>query len=208
MIQTTKMAARLFISERTVESHVSALLRKLQFTNRLELSDVARSLLANEEVRRLPAPLELMAESSTFVGRQQELDQLLRTWRKVVVGETLVTVVTGEAGIGKSRLVAELAGIAHRDGGRVVLGACFEDTQTPYEPFVRTILDDVDTLTGAEVTRRAGRRGCWPGSCLTFACCSASTMRISPDSTTCGPTCSTPCTDTSLDRRTTDRSCS
>jgi DNA-binding CsgD family transcriptional regulator/tetratricopeptide (TPR) repeat protein/energy-coupling factor transporter ATP-binding protein EcfA2 len=153
-----EIAARLFISERTVESHVSALLRKLQSANRLELSDIARSLLADVDVRRLPAPLELAAESSTLVGRQPELDELLRVWRRVCVGETLVTVVTGEAGIGKSRLVAELAGVAHRDGGRVVLGACFEDTQTPYEPFVRAILDDVENLADDEVIRRAGRR--------------------------------------------------
>ena len=75
-------------------------------------STLARSLLADIDVRRLPAPLELMGESSTLVGRQRELHQLLPAWRRVVAGETLVTVVTGEAGIGKSRLVAELAGIA------------------------------------------------------------------------------------------------
>ncbi len=153
-----EIAARLFISERTVESHVSSLLRKLQTTNRLELSDIARSLRADVDVGRLPAPLELAAESSTLVGRQLELDRLLGLWRRVGAGETLVAVVTGEAGIGKSRLIAELADRAHRDGGRVVLGACFEDTQTPYEAFVRAIIDDVDKLADDEIIRRAGRR--------------------------------------------------
>jgi DNA-binding CsgD family transcriptional regulator/tetratricopeptide (TPR) repeat protein len=151
-----EIAARLFISERTVESHVSSLLMKLSRKNRLELSHIARSLLPDVKADRLPAPLEIAAESSKFIGRRKELNQLTDIWRRVADGETLVAVVTGEAGIGKSRLVAELTVVAHSAGAHVVLGSCFEDTQTPYEPFVRALLDDAAQVSDDEFLRRAG----------------------------------------------------
>jgi class 3 adenylate cyclase/predicted ATPase len=43
-----------------------------------------------------------------LVGRDEELDLLLRRWRQVKVGEGRVVLLSGEAGIGKSRLLAAL----------------------------------------------------------------------------------------------------
>ena len=43
-----------------------------------------------------------------LVGRQEELDLLLRRWSKVLDGEGQVVLLSGEAGIGKSRLTAAL----------------------------------------------------------------------------------------------------
>ena len=57
-LSNAEIAATLFVSERTVESHVSALLRKLDATNRLDLVDRARLLTAppvdDVEVGSLP----------------------------------------------------------------------------------------------------------------------------------------------------------
>jgi hypothetical protein len=69
-------------------------------------------------------------------------------------GRTLVAVVCGEAGIGKSRLVAELAAEVHRGGGAVLLGSCFEDAQAPYQPFVQALTDDLTDLARTEMRRR------------------------------------------------------
>jgi predicted ATP-dependent serine protease len=46
---------------------------------------------------------------TSLVGRQEELDLLLRRWSKAVDGEGQVVLVSGEAGIGKSRLIAALS---------------------------------------------------------------------------------------------------
>ena len=43
-----------------------------------------------------------------LVGREEELELLLRRWSKAKSGEGQVVLISGEAGIGKSRLTAEL----------------------------------------------------------------------------------------------------
>ena len=45
-----------------------------------------------------------------LVGREEELELLLRRWSKAKTGEGQVVLLSGEAGIGKSRLTAALAG--------------------------------------------------------------------------------------------------
>ena len=45
-----------------------------------------------------------------LVGREEELELLLRRWSKAKTGEGQVVLLSGEAGIGKSRLTAALHG--------------------------------------------------------------------------------------------------
>src|SRR4029077_18851744 len=45
---------------------------------------------------------------TTLVGRDEELELLLRRWSKAKSGEGQVVLLSGEAGIGKSRLTAAL----------------------------------------------------------------------------------------------------
>lgn len=73
-LTNAEIADRLFISVRTVESHVSSLLRKLQVTDRRELADAADGLLSVPSTEwpdrhvssSVPTPL------TSFVGRQAE----------------------------------------------------------------------------------------------------------------------------------------
>jgi len=46
---------------------------------------------------------------SRVVGRDEEIDLMLRRWRRAKSGEGQVVLVFGEPGIGKSRIVAALA---------------------------------------------------------------------------------------------------
>jgi len=153
-LTNAEIAAQLYLSERTVESHVSSLLRKLGAPNRLALGELA-SKRRPKAAAPLPAPLELLTDPDGYYGRTAEREQLRELWRSASEGVCRVGVVSGEAGIGKSRLVAELAAEVHQSGGRVLFGADFEDVQRPYEPFVQAIVTDAATLTDVELRARA-----------------------------------------------------
>jgi tetratricopeptide (TPR) repeat protein len=51
----------------------------------------------------------LRSGATPLVGRDEELDLLLRGWRQAKAGEGRVLLISGEPGIGKSRLTAELS---------------------------------------------------------------------------------------------------
>ena len=51
----------------------------------------------------------LRSEAAPLVGRDEELDLLLRRWQQAKAGEGRVVLISGEPGIGKSRLTAALS---------------------------------------------------------------------------------------------------
>jgi DNA-binding CsgD family transcriptional regulator len=151
----SEVAARLYVSERTVESHVSSLMRKLGAANRRELAERARALLSSDAptAPELPAALELAVESVRFAGRAVERDRLRELWRNSQAPRSLAVVVTGEAGIGKSRLVAELAYEVHQDGATVLHGVCRQEGPLPFEPIIEAIAADVARRSSGETER-------------------------------------------------------
>ena len=60
-------------------------------------------------------------------------------WLSARDGARQVVVVGGEAGVGKSRLLAEVATTLHRHGAAVLLGMCQAELGQPYQPFVKPI---------------------------------------------------------------------
>ncbi len=67
-----------------------------------------------------------------FTGRDEAFAALLRRWRFAREGDPGIGLVTGEPGIGKTRLAREFAVVARAEGGRVVhLKA--EDSERPIE---------------------------------------------------------------------------
>lgn len=100
-----------------------------------------------------PFPSTLSGVPTGFVGRGPELARLRRCWHKAQSGARQLVLVTGEAGIGKSRLVVELARLANRDGAVVVFGRSAGDTAAELGPFVEAMrglvatgLADAETL--------------------------------------------------------------
>ena len=74
---------------------------------------------------------------SPFVGRGVEIDRLTQLLTQVTVGQGQMALITGEPGIGKSRLVAETAAIAHRGGFQVLSAYCYPVEQAmPYQPLI------------------------------------------------------------------------
>jgi DNA-binding CsgD family transcriptional regulator len=72
----------------------------------------------------------------TLVGRDAELARLRGLLQDAAAGRAVTGLVSGDAGIGKSRLVAEAMQIAERDGFTVLCGQCAEiGDSVPYLPF-------------------------------------------------------------------------
>jgi transcriptional regulator with XRE-family HTH domain len=106
---------------------------------------------------RLPAFLDQSAEAgtrttSTFVAREAELTQLDAWLQDAVRGKGRVGFVIGEAGRGKTSLLAEFAQRAqdHHEALVVASGICnaFSGTGDPYLPFrdiLRMLIGDVET---------------------------------------------------------------
>src|SRR5215216_4567610 len=76
-----------------------------------------------------PAPVP-----GAFVGRGPELRRLRAAWADVRRGQHRTVLVAGEAGIGKTRLAAELAALAEADGAVVLAGRCDQHLGVPYLP--------------------------------------------------------------------------
>lgn len=71
------------------------------------------------------APSPQGPASVPLVGRTAELTILRVAWRAAVAGSPGIAVVRGGPGVGKSRLVGELARIARREGAVVASSQCF-----------------------------------------------------------------------------------
>ncbi|MEV6880062.1 AAA family ATPase [Amycolatopsis sp. NPDC051128] len=65
------------------------------------------------------------AAAPGLVGRSAELARLGETWRAAAAGRAGVVLVRGDAGVGKTRLVTEFAGLARAEGAVVATGRCF-----------------------------------------------------------------------------------
>jgi DNA-binding SARP family transcriptional activator/tetratricopeptide (TPR) repeat protein len=63
--------------------------------------------------------------AARLVGRLRELGQLQGLWRTAAAGHPRLALVSGGAGVGKTRLVAELAALARLHGAVVASSQCF-----------------------------------------------------------------------------------
>jgi DNA-binding CsgD family transcriptional regulator/tetratricopeptide (TPR) repeat protein len=83
------------------------------------------------------------ATNPTFIGRAEELDRLLALLDRAGNGRPAAGLVAGDAGVGKTRLLVELADRAAKRDIRVLVGGCMEvgDVGLPYVPFVDAFRD-------------------------------------------------------------------
>ncbi|MCU1395128.1 MAG: transcriptional regulator, putative ATPase, winged helix family [Ilumatobacteraceae bacterium] len=111
-----------------------------------------------DEPTALPAPLTTAA-ATPWVGRTETLEATIDVVRSGLAGATVssprLVTVTGDPGIGKTRLAAAVAAAVSSTGATVLYGRCDEGAAMPYQPFVDAGLTPV---SGAGVLSEAAAR--------------------------------------------------
>ena len=105
-----------------------------------KLRGISRQVALYRLTGRTAQAAQLEADYATrtpFTGRQAELESLRSAWRAATEMRGGVVRVGGEAGLGKSRLIAELSAFAKQSGGSVIVCRCspYHRTSALY-PFV------------------------------------------------------------------------
>ena len=109
--------------------------------------------LAGSDSQVIPLPRRL-AHRPLFgiVGRDVELERIRKAVERCADGEGRgVTLVTGEAGLGKTTLVAEASRTAFETGACVLFGHCEEDLATPYQLFAEALTHYVTHTTDEQL---------------------------------------------------------
>ncbi len=75
-----------------------------------------------------------------LVGRDAEFAALRTGLEEAIAGRAGLFLITGEAGMGKSRLVEEVTSLARSRGFRVLSGRCWEAVDAPsYWPWIQVL---------------------------------------------------------------------
>lgn len=78
-------------------------------------------------------------ERGRLVGREQELQEARVLWNRALSGQGQMLLISGEPGIGKTRLVRELVTQVQVSGGRALVGTCYAEGGVPYAPFAQML---------------------------------------------------------------------
>ena len=80
------------------------------------------------------------ASANIFVGRDGDMAALRTALDEAVSGQGRLVMMSGEPGIGKTRIASELATYAQMQDARVYWGWCYEgEGAPPYWPWVQPI---------------------------------------------------------------------
>ncbi len=136
-------------SPETIAAHEQLLRPGSRYRSAAEQSADAGAVTAGATIG-LPAELLARGEAP-LVGRTAELEQLVELWTRAGEADPRseydrsrhadgrLALLVGDAGIGKTRLVAELARHAHAAGGFVLAGRSPQEALLPYQPFVEAL---------------------------------------------------------------------
>ncbi len=120
-------------------------------------------------------------QDTPVVGRVRETRRLAAALRRAASGKSRVVLLTGDAGIGKSRLASEFARRAEADGvRRITLHCAAHSQEAPLRPFIRQLqrANNIDAETDAA---HRELRGLAPGTSADEAALLARLLGIPAD---------------------------
>ncbi len=127
-----------------LESLILNLLSKSPAERPASAAEVQRALAAPDLLNTEFQPEEELSvlkriERGSLVGRESELAEARSLWGRTLASQGQTLLVSGEPGIGKTRLVREITTQVQVSGGRVFNGACFAEGGVPYAPFTQIL---------------------------------------------------------------------
>ncbi len=154
------MSARYELGDRAAalaafESFASMLMTEMHVVPMPETCALREAILANESIslagRMADAGIASVGSQLPFVGRGREVDELRSAWQRAARGNGGVCFVVGDPGIGKSRLLAEIALEVEEQGGRVLYGTSSKPESQPYQPIVEALRRGLPLLIESDV---------------------------------------------------------
>ena len=153
-------ASPLSASTPTAETSNTLMTRSTPIMVSDSVTDVIRPPVApdsarDQELWRLPPPAQL-------VGRTMEWRQLTTAWKSAVAGHPQLLLLTGDAGIGKTRLAEALLTQVEWQGATTAIARCYAvEREMAYMPVtnwlrakaIRPSLEALDTIWLTEVAR-------------------------------------------------------
>ncbi len=98
-----------------------------------------------------PATAPPRTTAGAFVGRLDCLERLRSRWAESKAGRTSVIWLSGEPGIGKTRLATQFAEEVQGSGGAALYGRADTESLLPYQPLAE-VLDDLISHAGSQMT--------------------------------------------------------
>jgi DNA-binding SARP family transcriptional activator len=134
----------------------------------LDVEPMPRTLLLHQQI--LASEGDMVAEGIAprpslghlpFVGRESELASLRQLWNRVRHEGCQMALVSGEAGVGKTRLVEEFAAEIRRQGATFLHASCHAlEQEIPYQPLREALSGGLATI---DADTLAGSLGPWAG---------------------------------------------
>jgi class 3 adenylate cyclase/tetratricopeptide (TPR) repeat protein len=112
-------------------------------------------------VERAPLPDSMLPVASDlpFAGRDVERQVLVDQWKSAQIEGRAVALVSGEPGVGKTRLSVEVARDAHDAGAWVFAGRCDEGLSAPFAPWIEILRHVTAHAPGDVLAAHVERQG-------------------------------------------------
>jgi class 3 adenylate cyclase/predicted ATPase len=162
--------------------NTAARVQSIATENTVAVTDTTRSQLHDQFVfesmgklglKGIPEPIEIHRVLATLqtdrwgderlrttplIGRTAELQALQEAWERTVAGRLEVVILSGEAGIGKTKLIEELRATVEKSGQLVLLIQCSPyDESTGFSPIRRFIERAAGIVDGQDPASRLAR---------------------------------------------------